>query len=338
MKAAVLVRNGSADNSFEIRDLEKPSPDEGQVLIKVEAFGLNFADIMARQGNYQDCPPLPAVIGYDVVGEVVEIGGNVDNVVVGDRVTAMTRFGGYAEYALTDYRACAKIDKNYPAGKATALTTQYCTAYYCFEEMMNLYEGDKVLIHAAAGGVGTALVQLAKHKGCEIFGTAGSDKKLAYLKGLGVHHPINYRSQDFEVEVKKIVGDHGLDAVFDPVGGKSVKKGLRLLGSGGRILLFGASDMTGANIFGKIGTGFGFGFYHPVEFMLSSKAMIGVNMLRIGDDRPLALKRCLENVVRLVEEGVLDPTEAKVFPVEQLGEAHAFLEGRSSMGKVSVTW
>lgn len=338
MKAAVLVKNAEADNSFEIREVEKPKVQAGEVLIKVETFGLNFADIMARQGNYQDCPPLPAVIGYDVVGEVAEIGAEVDNVVIGDRVTAMTRFGGYAEYAITDHRACAKIDKDYPAEKATAITTQYCTAYYCFEEMMNLYEGDKVLIHAAAGGVGTALVQLAVNKGCEIFGTAGSPEKLKYLKELGVQHPINYRSEDFEEKIRKIVGEQGLDAVFDPVGGKSVKKGLNLLGSGGRIVLFGASDMTGANIFGKISTGLGFGFYHPVEFMLASKAMIGVNMLRIGDDRPMVLKRCLENVVKLIDKGVLDPTVAQVFPIQKLGDAHAFLESRQSIGKVSVSW
>lgn len=338
MKAAVLVKNAEANNSFEIREIDKPTAEAGQVLIKVEAFGLNFADIMARQGNYQDCPPLPAVIGYDVVGEVVEIGAGVDNVVVGDRVTAMTRFGGYAEYAITDYRACAKIAKDYPVGKATALTTQYCTAYYCFEEMLNLYPGDKVLIHAAAGGVGTALVQLAKNAGCEIFGTAGSAEKLEYLRGLGVDHPINYRAEDFEKEVKKIAGEQGIDAVFDPVGGDSVKKGLRLLGSGGRIVLFGASSMTGTNIFGKISAGLGFGFYHPAEFMLASKAMLGVNMLRIADDRPLVLKRCLENVVQLVDKGVLDPTEAKVFPIDELSDAHAFLEGRGSIGKVSVKW
>ena len=338
MKAAVLVKNSSANDSFEIREIDKPKAEEGQVLIKVEAFGLNFADIMARQGIYQDCPPLPAVIGYDVVGEVVEIGLGVDNVQVGDRVTAMTRFGAYAEYAITDYRACAKIADAYPVGKATALTTQYCTAYYCLEEMLNLYPGDKVLIHAAAGGVGTALVQLAKHKGCEIFGTAGSAEKLEYLRELGVDHPINYRSSDFEQEVRKLAGDGGLDAVFDPVGGDSVKKGLRLLGSGGRIVLFGASSMTGTNVFGKISAGLGFGFYHPAEFMMASKSMIGVNMLRIADNRPMVLKRCLEKVVQLVEDGVLDPTEAKVFPIDELAEAHEFLEGRKSIGKVSVKW
>ena len=249
MKAAVLVKNGDANNSFEIQEIAKPKVGPGQVLIKVEAFGLNFADIMARQGNYQDCPPLPAVIGYDVVGEIAEIGTSVDHVKVGDRVTSMTRFGGYAEYALADYRACAKISKDYPAGKATALTTQYCTAYYCFNEQMNLHAGDKVLIHAAAGGVGTALVQMAKDRGCEIFGTAGSDAKLEYLKSIGVDHPINYRTQDFEVEVRKIAGEQGIDAIFDPVGGKSVKKGLKLLGSGGRILLFGTFTFKKKNLY-----------------------------------------------------------------------------------------
>lgn len=338
MKAAVLIKNGNAKESFEIREMDKPKVGEGQVLIKVEGFGLNFADIMARQGNYQDCPPLPAVIGYDVVGEVVELGKGASGVELGDRVTAMTRFGGYAEYALTDYRACTKIAKEYPLGKATALTTQYCTAYYCFAEMANVIEGEKVLIHAAAGGVGTALVQLAKNNGCEVFGTAGSDFKLDYLKELGVDYPINYRKDDFEEKVKSIVGETGLDVVFDPVGGKSVKKGMKLLGSGGRIVLYGASDMTGANIFEKIGTGIGFGIYHPAEFMLASKSMIGVNMLRIADNRPMVLKRCLEEVVKLVDQNILDPTIAKVFDVGQLAEAHDYLESRQSIGKVSVKW
>ena len=338
MKAAVLVRNSTPEKSFEFRDLPKPKPTEDQVLIQSEGFGLNYADVMARHGDYEDCPKLPAVIGYDVVGKVVEIGSNVNNVKVGDRVTAMTRFGGYAEFAVTDYRACVKIPDNYEFGKATALTTQYCTAYYCFEEMVSLFKGDHVLIHAAAGGVGTALVQLAKHKGCVIFGTAGSDEKLEYLRSIGVTHPINYRKSDFEEEVRKVVGDKKLDAIFDPVGGKSVRKGLKILASGGRIVLFGASSMTGTNIFGKLGMVAGFGIYHPVEFMMSSRGMIGVNMLRIADDRPMVIKRCLEAVVSLIESGVLDPTVAKIFKAEELGAAHAFLESRKSMGKISVKW
>lgn len=338
MKAAILVKNTTADKAFEIREMPTPEPKEGEVLIKVEGFGLNFADIMARQGNYQDCPPLPAIIGYDVVGKVDKIGAGVDNVKPGDRVTAMTRFGGYAEYAITDYRACAKIGADYDLGKATALTTQYCTAYYCFEEMVNLYEGDAVLIHAAAGGVGTALVQLAKHKGCKIFGTASSPEKLAYLKEIGVDYPINYKKDDFVDAVKKEMGSHGLDAIFDAVGGDYVKKDLKILGSGGRLVLFGAATMTGANIFQKISAGLGFGFYHPAEFMMTSRAMIGVNMLRIADDRPMVLKRCLENVVKLIDQKVLDPTVGKVFSINELAEAHEYLETRQSMGKITVKW
>lgn len=338
MKAAVLVKNTSADKAFEIREVHMPSPSSEQVLIKVEGFGLNFADIMARQGNYRDCPPLPAIIGYDVVGVVHQIGSAVTNLKVGDRVTAMTRFGAYAEYALTDHRACAKIATDYEVGKATALTTQYCTAYYCFEEVVNLYKDDYVLIHAAAGGVGTALVQLAKNKGCKIFGTAGSDSKLKYLKELGVDYPINYNKENYVEAVKKVVGENGIDAIFDAVGGDYVKKDLKILGSGGRLVLFGAATMTGSNIFQKVGAGIGFGFYHPAEFMMTSRSMIGVNMLRIADDRPEVLKRCLENVVRLVDEGVLDPTVGKVFPISELASAHAYLESRQSMGKVTVTW
>jgi NADPH:quinone reductase-like Zn-dependent oxidoreductase len=338
MKAAVLVKNTTPDKAFEIREVPKPSPAEGQVLIKVEGFGLNFADVMARQGNYQDCPPLPAVVGYDVVGVVDQVGQGVENVKLGDRVTAMTRFGAYAEYALTDHRACAKISDDYELGKATALTTQYCTAYYCFEEMANVFEGEYVLIHAAAGGVGTALVQLAKHKGCKIFGTAGSDSKLEYLKELGVDYPINYNKEDFVEAVKKVVGDKGVDAIFDAVGGDYVKKDLKILGSGGRLVLFGAATMTGANIFQKVNAGLGFGFYHPAEFMMTSRSMMGVNMLRIADNRPEVLKRCLENVVKLTEQGILDPTVGKVFPVSELAAAHEYLESRKSMGKITVVW
>lgn len=338
MKAAVLVKNSTPDKAFEIREVPTPEPDENQVLIKVEGFGLNFADIMARQGNYQDCPPLPAVIGYDVVGKVEKTGRGVDNVKVGDRVTALTRFGGYAEYALTDYRACAKIADDYDLGKATALTTQYCTAYHCFADMANVQEGEYVLIHAAAGGVGTALVQLAKHKGCIIFGTAGSDAKLKNLKEMGVDYPINYNKESFVDAVKKVIGERGVDAIFDAVGGDNVKKDLKVLGSGGRLVLFGAATMTGNNIFQKVNAGIGFGFYHPAEFMMTSRAMIGVNMLRIADNRPEVLKRCLENVVKLTEQGVLDPVVGKVFPVSELAAAHEYLESRKSVGKITVVW
>lgn len=166
MKAVYLVKTGDPETAFEIREIPKPQPAPDQVRIKVEAFGLNFADVMARLGLYRGAPPLPAVLGYDIVGRIEECGEAVQDLKAGDRVTALTRFGGYAEYAVTESSAAAKISEDMPAGVAAALSTQYCTAYYLAYEMANLQQNDRVLTHAAAGVVGTALVQMALYKQC----------------------------------------------------------------------------------------------------------------------------------------------------------------------------
>jgi len=338
MKAIFLVKNGSAASAFEFREIPVPIPQPGQVLIKVEAFGLNFADIMARNGMYKEAPPMPCVLGYDVAGTVASVGVSVTNVKKGDRVTAMTRFGGYAEYALPDSRATAIIPDNIDATTATAMTTQFCTAYFAAAEMVNLHPGDKVLIQSGAGGVGTALIQFAKYKQCEIFSTAGSAEKLEHLKSAGVHHAINYTTQDFEKEIQQITGGKGVDVIFDAVGGKSVKKGFRSLAAGGRIVCYGAADMNDKNILGKIKAALGFGFYHPVMLMMPSKGMIGINMLRVADSHPETLQRCLAAVVQLTAEGIFKPAIGKVFPATEIAAAHEYLEGRKSMGKVAVRW
>ena len=338
MRAAVLIKNTSADKAFEIREVKIPKIKKGQVLIKVEIFGLNFADVMARKGMYKEAPPLPAILGYDVSGTIEAVGVEVLNFKIGDRVTAMTRFGGYAEYAVTYASAVAIIPNNIDAATATALTTQYCTAIYAASEMVNLYKGDKVLIHSGAGGVGTALIQYAKYKQCEIFATAGSAEKLTYLKQLGVQHAINYNTQDFEITIKELTKQIGVDVIFDAVGGKSVKKGMRLLTPGGRLVCYGASDISDKNLFGKIKTVLGFGFYHPFMFMMPSKSIIGINMLHIADFKPQIIERCLKIVMQLSAEGVFMPTVAKIFDIKDIAEAHYFLEHRKNIGKVVVKW
>ena len=338
MKAAVLIKNGSAYKAFEIKEVQMPSVKQGQVLIKVAAFGLNFADVMARRGMYKEAPPLPSILGYDVAGTIEEIGEGVKHVKKGDRVTAMTRFGGYAEYAVTNASAVAIIPDELDAATATALTTQYCTALYAASEMVNLHKGDTVLIQSGAGGVGTALIQYAKHMQCEIFATAGSEAKINYLKSLGVHHPINYNTQDFEMVAKKITQQKGIDVIFDAVGGKSVKKGIRLLSPGGRIVCYGASALINKNLFGKIKTALDFGFYHPAMLMMPSKSIIGINMLQIADHQPQVIERNLSAVMKLYSDGVFIPEIAKVFLVSAIEEAHDYLEKRKSIGKVVVQW
>lgn len=338
MKAAVLIKNGDAANAFELREVATPLFKNDEVLIKVAAFGLNFADVMARKGLYKEAPPKPAILGYDVAGTIVAVGENIKHLKNGDRVTAMTRFGGYAEYAVTKASAVAVIPDKIDYATATALTTQYCTAYFAAAEMVTLHPGDKVLIQSGAGGVGTAIIQYAVYKKCEIFSTAGNEEKLEYLRSLGVQHPINYSKADFETEIMKLTHKNGVDVIFDAVGGKSLKKGFRSLASGGRIVCYGAADISDKNIFGKLKTLLDFGFYHPLQLMSPSKAIIGINMLRMADNKPAILQRCLQTVLQLTNEGVFKPTLGKVFKVNDIAAAHDYLEKRKSMGKVVVEW
>jgi NADPH2:quinone reductase len=205
--------------------------------------------------------------------------------------------------------------------------------------MVNLFEGDKVLIHSASGGVGTALMQYAKYKGCEIFATTGSAGKVQLLKDMGAHHVVNMAVTEFDEYIKEATKGDGVDVIFDAMGAHVLRRGIKVLAPGGRMVSFGAAEMTDStNVFSKLSKGLQFGIYHPAEFIMTSKSLIGVNILRIADGKPLVLKRCLENVVRLVEEGVFKPSVGKIFKAEEIAEAHKFLEGRKSTGKVACAW
>jgi NADPH2:quinone reductase len=294
---------------------------------------------MARLGLYEDAPPLPAVLGYEVVGRIHAIGSAVQGCKIGDRVVAMTRFGGYAEYAVTEFLAMAHIPETMDAGVAAALCTQYITAYHAACEQVNLFAGDNVLIHAAAGGVGIGLVQIAKNKGCKVYGTCGSDEKVAFLKTIGVDVAINYNTENWVEIIKK--ESKPLDVIFDSLGGKGVAQGIKLLGSGGRMVGYGAANMSGKgtkNMLNVIGTAAGFGLYSPIEFLTTSKALIGINMLRIADNQPHIIKRCLEAVVAMHTAGAIKPHIGGVFAAADIAKAHELLGGRGSIGKVICTF
>jgi NADPH2:quinone reductase len=340
MKAVFLTSFGSPDKAFEIRETDKPACKDHQVLIKVEQFGLNFADVLARSGMYPETPPTPCIIGYEVVGRVEETGSEVPEKFRGSRVIAMTRFGGYAEYAATDYRAVAILPEDFDASKALALGTQGTTAYVCLEESMNLYKGDRVLIHAAAGGVGLMLCQLALAKGCEVFGTASQPRKLEFLKELGVQHPINYKEEDYTEAVKKILGENRLDATFNSLAGKSAKKDLKLLGAGGKFVIFGAASRVGGGkgILSGLKLLWQTGFYSPLTFIMRSKSLIGINILKLGDYKPQVVAKCMQETVALAEKGVLKPIVHETYSVDQLTEAHQALENRGTIGKLAIRW
>ncbi len=340
MKAVHLVKFGEPTEAFEIREVAKPAAGSLEILIKVEAFGLNFADVLARKGLYPSTPSRPCILGYEVVGRVEAQGKDVLGEWIGRRVVGFTRFGGYAEYATTDYRAAGNLAESYPADKALALATQYTTAYYCFHESMNLRSGDRVLIHAAAGGVGIALCQLALNAGCEVFGTAGSDRKIEFLNKLGIHHAINYSKSAYPKVVRAKLKGQKLDATFNSLAGKSVNKDRKLLGAGGRLVLFGAASRVGkwGGFFANLLLLFRTGFLSTLLLIGKSQAIIGVNILQIADHKPELLQECLSAVIKMAEAKKIDPVSNLSFKVAELNKAHLALEKRSTIGKVVIYW
>jgi NADPH2:quinone reductase len=339
MRAAVLIRTGNASGAFEIREIEKPAVSDYFVGIKVEAFGLNFADVMARKGKYRDAPPLPSVLGYDVCGRVTETGAKVTRVKPGDRVTALTRFGGYAEFAVTEERAVIPIPEDTDTVTALSLATQGATAWYCAEESCRIYPGERIIITAAAGGVGSLLVQLAKHRGAKVYGIVSTEEKGEIIRGLGADGVLNRSEGNIFEQYRALEGKKAIDVMFDSAGGSYVKNGIRNLAPGGRMVCYGGSQGSAAdNIFSIIRFGLAFGIYHPAPFLMNCQALIGVNMLRLADYKPAVLQQCMENSVRLFREGQWTPLPGKEFPIDGLAEAHSAMEAGKIPGKIAVRW
>ena len=338
MRSVFIQQFGEGEKAFEIREGDLPTIQGDEVLIEVECFGLNYADVMARKGLYNDAPPIPFVPGYEVVGVVVEKGDKVDKVSVGDRVLAFTLFGAYAEYAKANEKAIVKIPDTIESATATALATQYCTAWYAAIMRGNIQKGERVLIHAAAGGVGTALVQLAKWKGCTVIGTAGSESKLDYVLNNGADYAINYREDNFVKEVKKI--HPYVDVAFDPIGGNYFRKNFKLLDKGGRMLMYGVSNFSNkkGTLLDKIKLALDFGIMHPIEMLAQSKGVIGVNMLHVAQSHPSIIENCLSDVMKLAEQKVLKPHISGQYNISQLNEAHRLLGARETIGKLVVHW
>ncbi|MCU0435064.1 MAG: zinc-binding dehydrogenase [Bacteroidia bacterium] len=339
MEAFYLVKYGAAAQAFERRTLKLAAPAPGEVQIATESFGLNFADVMARYGLYREAPPLPAVLGYEVTGRIAAVGSGADAPPVGTRVLAFTRFGGYATHVNTEARSVIAIPENMPATDACALATQGCTAWFAATQLLRLRKGEHVLVQAAAGGVGSLLVQLAKMHGCVVYGTAGSETKLELLRKLGVDFPINYRREKFADAVKKIRGSKGLDVVFDNLGGKAFKTALGLLAPGGRIVGYGAAERLDRK--GPLATlqlVFGFGFHNPVQWLMKSQTVSGLNMLRIAEKNPGILQEGMNAMLDLYTQQKIQVVQGGEYAAQDLAEAHEALGSRQTAGKLVVRW
>jgi NADPH:quinone reductase-like Zn-dependent oxidoreductase len=338
MRAWTLTAHGDPQQVLALRDHAEPVPGRGQVLVRCEGFGLNYADVMAVRGLYREAPPVPSVLGYEVAGHVERTGPDAPAHLVGRRVVAMTRFGGYAELAVTDHRACAIIPDDLPLGEAAALATQGCTAWYAARMLCPLRSGERVLVHSAAGGVGHVLVQLALASGCEVFTLASGARKLAFLRGLGVQHAIDRRAPGHREQLLDLLGGARLDVSFNAVGGSSFGQDMRSIGSGGRIVLFGGAQRGALGAFGTLRFVWNMGVVVPILLMMKSRSILGINMLRIAEHKPEVLAECLREVVQAHARGVVRPHVQAEYPAAELPAALAALAGGDTLGKVVVRW
>lgn len=334
-----LVKEGEAKEAFSFVEMPTPEVLSDEVQIEVERFGINYADVMARNGLYREAPPLPCVLGYEVVGKVTKAGKDSPQNMIGKRVVAFTRFGGYSQCVNTKNFAAVEIG-DYDGNKALCLATQYVTAFYMSHVATTIQKGDRVLIHAAAGGVGTALIQLLRNKGVELIAKTGSDSKLQYLKNQGVDHVVNYNKNDYAEHVQSILKKERIDVSFNPVAGSTFKKDWKLLGCTGSLVLFGGSERSGKKwgILSTLNFVRKMGVIIPITLMMRSKSIIGVNMLKVADFKPFTLQYCLEEVVRMAKEGELEPQVGAVYPAQEISDAHEFLASGKSTGKVVLEW
>lgn len=320
---------------------ERPEPalEPGQVRIEVRAAGVNFADLMARAGIYPDAPPPPTVVGYEVGGVVESVGEGVDSFAPGDRVLAGTRFGGYAELVAVPAEAVLPLGDEFSFEQGAAIPVSYMTAYAGAVLMGGLRKGERFLIHAAAGGVGIAGIQIASHLGAEVFGTASAAKHEA-IREQGCRYPIDYHTADFRDEVMRITGGEGVDVVMDAIGPSSFRRSYRCLRSGGRLVMFGLAEVqTGerrdipALLKGlarmPLAT---IPWWKSLALMNENKSIAGLNMLKWWDRE--GLDRVIGQVGELMEAGAIRPVVAESFPFERAGEAHSFMAERRNVGKV----
>ena len=322
-----------------VQERPDPRPGPGQARVRVRAAGINFADLLARVGLYPDAPKPPCVVGYEFAGDVESVGEGVERFSVGDRVMGGSRFGGYAELAVTGAGELVPLPEDWSYEEGAAFPVNYATAFAGVVRYGAMRVGERMLIQAAAGGVGIAATQIAKIVGVEVYGTASASKHDA-VRGFGVDHPIDYRSQDFVKEVRRIAGQkRPLDLAMDAIGGSSFRKSFSLLRAGGRLVCFGASAIQGAERRSRpraLKALAQMPIFHPVRLMSESKAVIGLNMLTLWDD-----KQSLDDYIGPLEgwiaEGRVRPVVAESFPLERGPDAHRFLHEGKNVGKVVLT-
>ena len=334
MRQIVTTRNGGVEV---LKVEEKPDlqPGKGEVVIRVKAAGLNFADILTRQGLYPDAPKKPCVMGYEVAGVVEATGEGVDQSLRGKAVVALTRFRGQAEQVAVESTQMFEKPDSLSFEQAAAIPVNYLTAYALLAVMGSLQPGEAVLIHNAGGGVGLAALDVAKRLSATTYGTA-SRSKHEFLRARGLDHPIDYRNRDWLPALMQMTGGRGVELVIDPIGGGHWKKSYLALRSTGRLGMFGVSTASATGLKGKWGlvkVALQTPWFHPFGIINKNKGVFGLNLGHMWHERE-KVADWMRTLIDGVSEGWVRPHVDKAFPFDQIGDAHAYIEARKNIGKV----
>jgi len=333
----IWISKAGPPEVLQVKEAPDPDPAAGELRIRVEASGVNFADIMGRLGLYPDLPRIPVVPGYEVAGRVDAAGAGADPSWIGRDVFASTHFGGYADVVCAPQAQVFPRPSNMSAEQGASFPVNYLTAWQLIVVMGGLKAGETVLVHSAGGGVGIAATQIAKHIGAMVIGTASAGKH-EELRALGVNHLIDYRTEDFEQRARQITGGRGVELILDPVGGDSFKKGYRLLAPTGRLGMFGASSAATGKGRGYLGMASMLANtpwvqFNPLSLMNANKGVFGVNLGHMWGDFD-RMRPWMDQLMGLWESGAVKPKIARVFKFDEAPAAHHFIQDRKNIGKV----
>ncbi len=336
MRQVVIPRHGAPD-VFEVREAPDPMPGAGEVRVRVRAAGVNFADILARIGLYPDAPKPPLVVGYEVAGVVDATGPGVTSPHDGDRVLALTRFGGYADYVVVPAAQVFRFPDRLSDAEAAAVPVTYLTAAIALYRMAAVSAGETVLVHNAGGGLGIAATQLARLRRTTVIGTASAAKHDA-LRSFGVDHAIDYRHADVEAEVKRLTKGRGVDVILDPIGGRSFGVSYRMLAPLGRLVMLGVSSMSSEqrNAWRVLRSWWDMKSFAPLSMINRNRGVFGLNLGHLWDERRL-VPQLMDLLLTELSAGRLEPIVARTFPLDRAADAHRFVQSRLNIGKVVLT-
>ena len=313
MKAAVITRYGGPE-ALQVREVPDPQPIPGQVLVRVEAAGVNFADLMAARGGYPGTPEPPLIAGREFAGRRQD---------TGERVMGYTQSRAFAETIATSPDLLWPGPERWSAVDAAAFPVNYFTAWFAYWKAGLLGEsarGKRVLIHAVAGGVGTAAVEIGAALGVEMYGTSSSDEKLAAVQKLGLQHPINYQRDDYEEQIRHLTGGEGVDGVFEMLGGDHVAKSVRCLAFLGCVITYGAATGERAALDPRI--------------LYDRQTSVHGLWLAKMSQRPELMRSAWAQLKQLCDAGRLRPVVGHVLPLEKIADAYRLLLERKNYGKV----